>query len=134
MKTRKIIILLVLAVLFSINFISCKKYEDGPTISLRSKTQRLVNSWQLEKYYLNGVESTSSLLISGYREEYTKGGSYNRSYVDKDGDFFSEIGDWDFDDKKDNIEIKGVSSIELSSQNSTVTNTRNTILKLKENL
>ncbi|MBW8050894.1 MAG: hypothetical protein FVQ77_11275 [Cytophagales bacterium] len=111
----------------------CKKYDEGPAISLRSKTKRVVNLWKLDKYYWNGTEATSSLLISGYTEEYTKSGSYTRSYVDKDGDFFSETGNWEFDDKKDNLVIKSVSSIELTNNNSTVTNTNSTILKLKEN-
>lgn len=109
----------------------CKKYEDGPAISLKSKTKRVVNTWKLEAYYWNGIESTSSLLISGYEESYSDGGNYSRSYIDKDGDFFSESGDWEFDDKKDNLVISGVSSIELSDNNSTVTNSRVTILRLK---
>lgn len=53
--------------------------------------------------------------------------------MDKDGDFFSKTGTWEFDDSKDNLRIKEVSSIELTDKNSTVTNTDNTILRLKKN-
>jgi hypothetical protein len=33
---------------------SCSKYEEGPTISFRSKKARLVNDWNLKEYYKNG--------------------------------------------------------------------------------
>ena len=133
MKTSKLIGLLIIAGLMTATLDSCKKYEDGPAISFRSKKKRVVNTWRLDKYYWNGIEATSSLLIAGYTEEYTDNGSYSRSYIDKDGDFFSETGKWDFDSDKDNLVINGVSSIELTDKNSTVTNTNSTILKLKQN-
>lgn len=39
--------------------LSCKKYEEGPLISLRSKTVRLSNSWILENFFKNGSKNNS---------------------------------------------------------------------------
>jgi len=39
---------------------SCKKYDDGPIISLRSKEQRIANTWKVESAYNDGNNVTSS--------------------------------------------------------------------------
>lgn len=49
------LILLVLAALTE----GCKKYEDGPCISLRSVKNRLYGSHTLTKYTVDGVDSLS---------------------------------------------------------------------------
>jgi len=131
-KINQLTVLVFALTLVVASIPACKKYEDGPGLSFRSKTKRLVNNWKLDKYLWNGSDKTSSLLITNYTEEYTEDGTYSRSYNDDDGDPFSDTGNWEFDDEKDNILIKGVSSIELTDENSTVTNTKVTILKLKK--
>lgn len=50
------------AILFTVfTFIasSCKKYEDGPIVSVRSKEERIANTWVIEKAYDNGNDVTS---------------------------------------------------------------------------
>ena len=42
-------------VLFLIVFSSCKKYDEGPAISLRSKEKRLCQEWEMKKIELNGT-------------------------------------------------------------------------------
>ena len=109
---------------------SCKKYADGGSKGKAEK--RIKISWKLESYYMDGVDATSGLLISGYIEEYKEDGSYVRSYTDSSGDAFSETGTWQFDSDKDQIKINGVSSLELSAQHSTVSTSDYDILKLKK--
>lgn len=41
-------------------FIGCKKYEDGPIISLRSSKNRLLGQHTLIKYTVDGVDSLES--------------------------------------------------------------------------
>ena len=36
--------------------LSCKKYEEGPSLSLRSKKARLENKWKYEKILVNKTE------------------------------------------------------------------------------
>ena len=56
MKTYifKVCTLLLLIVFLT----SCKKYDEGPWISLNSKEKRLVGTWEVEKFTVNGYDST----------------------------------------------------------------------------
>lgn len=40
----------------AVGFSSCRKYEEGPNISLRTKRARVTNNWKLESALVNGVE------------------------------------------------------------------------------
>lgn len=119
---------LVLAGLFTITINSCKKYEEGPLLSLRSKTARVANTWKVDKYLKNGVdETTQKYSASGdkrnYTETFTKDGVYSYSYIDDQGDSKGGAGKWEFQNK--NLEIKR-SGVSGQSTETLV------ILKLKE--
>ncbi len=59
MKNIKIILLFIfLAGILP----TCKKHPDGPTISLRTKKSRVMGHWDINKYLVNGADSTQSLL------------------------------------------------------------------------
>ena len=38
----------------------CKKYEEGPVVSLRSKKERVINDWLLKEEYKNGAKQDNS--------------------------------------------------------------------------
>ena len=40
---------------------SCKKYPDGPEFSLRTRKERLANTWKVDNYKINGTDFTSLL-------------------------------------------------------------------------
>ncbi len=128
MKTRIISKLLLL--LLIIGSYSCEKYDEGGLVNNAEK--KLKVSWKLDSYYLDGIDATSSLFIANYIEEYKSNGDYIRSYVDSDNELFSETGTWSFDSEKENIRIMGVSSLELSDENSTVSTSDYIIVKLKK--
>ena len=50
---------------------SCKKYPDGPEISLRSKTERVANNWRVEKAMDGNSDVTSD--FEKYDITFTKG-------------------------------------------------------------
>lgn len=54
----KISLLHVLLIVLSL--VSCGKYEEGPGISLRTKKNRITNTWKLTKVEVNGVDQTPS--------------------------------------------------------------------------
>ncbi|MBK7183786.1 MAG: hypothetical protein IPH89_13115 [Bacteroidetes bacterium] len=54
-KKNKLFIIGVLAILL---FTTCKKYEEGPCISLYSKEHRVVGEWDIEYLGINGYDST----------------------------------------------------------------------------
>jgi len=130
MKTKKIIGILLSFAIFTGIFNSCKKYDEGPAFSLRSKTKRLAREWVIDAYYRDGNNETSQLVISNYVESYTKSGSHSRSYNDKNGNPISETGEWKFDSNKEQISVTGIGSIEWTNQTSTVSSSSYNILRL----
>ena len=56
----------------------CKKYPEGPSISFRSKKERIVNTWKLSKYYENSVDLTSNFntVYTKFSFVTTKSGDY----------------------------------------------------------
>lgn len=62
MKTKVFILILVM---FGLTFSSCKKYEDGPFVSLKSKNARLAGEWELISY-TNIMISNNDTITSSY--------------------------------------------------------------------
>lgn len=60
MKLKIINYSAVLFALLAFTLPSCKKYEDGPALSLRSKKERISNTWKIEQAMENGNDVTSS--------------------------------------------------------------------------
>lgn len=83
----------------------CKKYEEGPALSLRSRTARVENVWKVEKYIKNGTDETAEFNIKkrDYSETFTKDGMWSHAYIDEDNDAKADVGTWSFD--KDDTEI-----------------------------
>jgi hypothetical protein len=50
---------LALVFLGTIALSSCSKYDDGPVLSLRSKKERIANTWRVERATNNGTDVTS---------------------------------------------------------------------------
>jgi hypothetical protein len=79
---------------------SCKKYEDGPDFSLRTRGSRVANTWRIDNYKINGDDFTS--LVSSYTETFTQKGAY--SY---DWGFSHGSGSWEFANKDADIKLNG---------------------------
>lgn len=129
---KRIFRVLLLLTLINLVFVACKKYPEGPTLSFRTKSARLENSWKITKYLLNGEDKTSDAQSTYYKDyvlSISKSGSYNLSYS-----FFSipltETGKWVFaDDKRQVVFTKESGNTVANNGESTTW----TILKLKEN-
>ena len=116
---KKIILgLCILVALTTINQ-SCKKYPEGPSFSLLTKTQRLACTWKITSYTVNGTDQLGVInaLLPNYSETYDKSGNYSYS-----ADNASGSGKWEFQNNKLEIKRSGV-----SGQSSATL----TILKLK---
>lgn len=97
------VLFIVLAGLMIPTIQSCKKYPEGPAISLRSRAERVANTWKVDNYKKNGTDYTS--LVSDYSETFTKTGDY--SYI---WSSFSGTGTWAFQNNDAEIRLTGVSS------------------------
>lgn len=56
---KKSIIILFISTLLMSFLGSCKKYDEGPWISLRSKEKRMSGEWEVQKFLVNGYDSTN---------------------------------------------------------------------------
>ncbi|HBF89045.1 MAG TPA: hypothetical protein DDX39_10425 [Bacteroidales bacterium] len=78
----------------------CQKYEEGPWLSLRSKENRVVGTWVVDKYHINGVDSTElynqNKVIEFFQFEELKDEIGDINIYDKDKNEFPIKGRWDF--------------------------------------
>lgn len=103
---------MILAVIIAAFGISgCKKYPDGPTLSLASKKARVVNSWKIDKMILNGVDQVLGDSAKSIILEIKNDGTFENRM----GPFtvngviipnMTITGTWEFDSKKENIMMK----------------------------
>ncbi len=102
-KMKNMSLAIFFAALLTIPFQSCKKYPDGPSISFRTRTARLCQTWKIENAKKNGNDYTS--FVSGYQETYSKGGDY--SYI---WGSFAGTGKWAFQNSDAEVRLTGVSN------------------------
>lgn len=97
---------------------ACGKYEEGPSLSLRSKKARLANEWKIAYAYdfKDQVETTAD--YSGEIWEFTKDGRF----LERESDSVDKSGSWDFISDKEEIAISIGTDIDKYN-----------ILRLKEN-
>jgi hypothetical protein len=97
------LLLFVFAGLAITTFEGCKKYPEGPAFSLRTRTQRVANTWKVENYKVNGNDYTS--LVADYTETFSKDGNYSYSWGN-----FSGTGTWNFENSDQEIQLNGISN------------------------
>lgn len=119
-------------VLAAASLTACKKYEEGPAISFRSKKARVVNTWKLDAYIYDGVDKTSELTVTNYSEIYNEDGTCKRTFNDDSNDYIEQPGTWSFADDNAKLSISGIGSVELNQTIGTVSASSVTIVKLKE--
>lgn len=100
---------------------ACKKYDDGPSISFRSHTARVSNTWKVEKLLINGSDMTAQA-PPNFLQTFSEDGVYSFSYTNGSKTETGQ-GKWEF--QNDDMEIK-VSGISNASSKTLF------ILKLKE--
>lgn len=98
--------LLLLAVIVGISYTSCKKYEDGPMISLASKKARLANTWKIDQVLYNGVVQIIDPDELNSSMEITKDGKIIYAYL---GTTFTYTASWAFTSDKEGLIITATS-------------------------
>ena len=94
---RALLISLILVITFSP---SCKKYDEGPSLSLLSKKQRLTGKWEVASFFFNGEELQ---LINKEEMTVNKNGTFSRTILIGTNSFNND-GNWAFsEDKKELI-------------------------------
>lgn len=80
---------------------ACKKYEEGPFLSLRSRTSRICHQWRVEKYVV-GDEDLTRIVFPDWQHtlEFTKKGVAqwtNHPY------YGNMTGSWNFESDDQNL-------------------------------
>tara|TARA_B110000003_G_C16580222_1_gene507796 strand:- start:569 stop:1054 length:486 start_codon:yes stop_codon:yes gene_type:complete len=107
--TNKIFFLFILSSIILIS--GCKKYDDGPSISFLTKTQRLTGDWEVKEWIVDNIDQIG-YSINYIEMEFDKDGDlkwrinelYNDGIITEWRNEISE-GEWEFSAGKDEIEI-----------------------------
>lgn len=84
--------------------VSCNKYSEGPMVSLRSKSERVANTWKIKQAFRNGNDVTGE--YTAYTLTLSKDGdaSLVASYLILGATFtFNTNGTWQFNSDKTNL-------------------------------
>ncbi len=92
MKSLRVSLVLMMV----ISMFSCKKYEDGPCFSLRSRNERLINTWRIDKVYENGADKTTDYqnAFVNYKLILASNHEYTLTYRPFNLTNYTETGDW----------------------------------------
>ena len=95
-------IMLAASLVVLLNLSSCKKYDDGPSFSLKSKNGRLTGEWTVDE--INKVKTVGSTITLEFEKngDFSFGSSYSYygySYS------YSYDGEWDWEDGKKSVEV-----------------------------
>ncbi|MCK5775853.1 MAG: hypothetical protein KAH25_06750 [Bacteroidales bacterium] len=89
---------------------ACKKYEEGPLISLRSKEKRLCQKWDVETITKNGADISYPSIR--YQWEFHENGDFTLDVLqDENGDgqhwisYGQKNSQWKWADDKESIEM-----------------------------
>ena len=102
-----------LAVIFSLSLLctllagsGCKKYEDGPYLSFKSRTDRVSNTWKVEKVLKNDEEITVAFNqdLPDLRITFSTNGILTRN-VKVNGIPYTVTGQWAFQSDDEEIHI-----------------------------
>lgn len=97
---------------------ACGKYEEGPSLSLRSKKARVANEWKIVYAYDFDDQQETTADYSNETWEFTKDGQF----IEREGNIVDKTGTWDFISDKEEITISIGTDIDKYK-----------ILRLKEN-
>lgn len=126
MKFINILLLVIFTI--SIGITSCKKYEEGPGLSFRSKKQRIANTWKYENYILNGVELAGNPQYQTTKVFMSANGEMNTTFINNITGIASSVnGNWELLDNDTKISIKQNNVIQGLPETTTLYN----ILKLQ---
>lgn len=116
---------LIIALLACLTLGSCNKYDEGPSLSLRSKSHRLCGNWSISETYVNNILQQASTPSSWTIEA---NGSCTRTSIDTYSQTETSVnGTWAFNNDKTIVDI----TWEIPSLSMTFVENW-TVLRLKE--
>lgn len=102
MKTKHILLAFVLLLTSLTIITSCKKYEDGPMFSLRTKKARLTGDWKIQSFTEDGVDITG-FFSSSSEWNIESDNTYKINLIVTGVNSTPETGKWKFGEDKDDV-------------------------------
>jgi hypothetical protein len=124
---KRVKLLFVALFVATIALTSCGKYEEGPSISLRSKKARITGEWKMVKQMYNGTEVALSAEEKNVVLDIQKDGKF---LVKTTG--FSFEGTWEFSSDKKKFITKQTFGGQTSTDESTILRLTNKELILED--
>ena len=115
MKNIKFLIIPII-----LSLVACGKYEEGPSLSLRSKQNRITNNWIEVERVVNGSDSSTQMKchqfdkdgsFGPYSEVYPSSGASGTWSLSEDKSNFTLF--WDFEEKSEVFVIKRLTNREI---------------------
>lgn len=100
----RFISLIVISGMITFGLQSCKKYDEGPLISLSTRTSRVANNWKVDNYKVNDVDYTS--LVADYKETFTTDHNYSYTWG-----LLGGTGTWGFENNSAEVRITGTENL-----------------------
>ena len=79
---KRFAIACLLGVTLLSGFSACRKYEEGPNISFRTKKARVTNNWRCESAQVNGVEVSLDPYYAKQKHYFYRDGKYIQTIID----------------------------------------------------
>jgi hypothetical protein len=102
MKNIKFLIIPII-----LSLVACGKYDEGPSLSLRSKENRITNNWEEVERVVNGSDSSTQMSCKQFG-----GDGKFRPYVFGMPSTITS-GSWELTDEKTNLTLNRGSTIEV---------------------
>ncbi|MEM6802860.1 MAG: hypothetical protein AAF696_15730 [Bacteroidota bacterium] len=100
LKTR---FYLIAVLLFATLSTACRKYEEGPNFSLRSKTERVSNDWNFQSLARNNIDESED--YERFNMVFTKEGRLSWTIKKVDQPEITVAGDWELASVNEQVKI-----------------------------
>jgi hypothetical protein len=110
----------------------CKKYPEGPSLSLLTKKERVTNDWVIDKYFIDDTDYTEAYhnVFSKSKLSIKRDCTYQKETVSEKSTTITK-GKWDFGYKHYNLVFNEISITQNGSQKVANAEHQFEILKLK---
>lgn len=79
---KRLASVLIFGLIVMVSISSCRKYEEGPNISLRTKKARVTNNWKYESAQVDGVEVSLNPYYAKQKHYFYRDGKYIQTIID----------------------------------------------------
>lgn len=100
---KKIHLTILTVALLAASLTGCNKYDEGPSLSFRSASSRVVNNWEPKVILEDGQDIT--YYFQNYSIELTEDGRFVSSDLDSQDSTFTQAGFWSLENDNQDLQF-----------------------------